>query len=85
VKLKIRISDETAAELSERARSVGEDLAEYVAGMLERATASTKILREISGPVAKQFEKSGMTDDELGEFLEEVKHKLRRERRNPEG
>jgi len=79
MELLIKISDETATELSERAKEVGEDLAEYAAGMLERTRKSTRTSRELSGPLADQFRASGMTEDELGEFLEDVKHKVRRE------
>jgi hypothetical protein len=38
-------------------------------------------IREISGPVAEAFAKSGMTEDQLAEFLEEKKHAMRAERR----
>ena len=79
MELTIRISDKTAATLSERAQEAGEDLAEYAAGMLERTTDTIKTVHELSGPLAEQFRQSGMTEDELGDFLEDVKHKIRRE------
>jgi hypothetical protein len=85
MELTIRISDETAATLSERAKEAGEGLAEYAAGIVKRTADAAKTLREISGPVAEQFEESGMTEDELGDFLEDVKHKMRRERRMTRG
>jgi len=42
-------------------------------------------LREVSGPIAEAFEASGMTEDELGDMLEEAKHQMRADRRAREG
>ncbi len=76
--LTIRISESAAAVLRERAAQTGESLAEYAAGIVERTAEGSPLeLRDVSGPVADDFGASGMTDDELGDFLEEVKHKVR--------
>jgi hypothetical protein len=40
-----------------------------------------KSLKEISGPIAEEFTRSGMTEDELSDFLETEKHAMRTERR----
>ena len=77
--LTIRISESAAGVLRERAARTGETLAEYAAGIVERtAEGAPRDLREISGPAAADFQAGGMSDDELGEFLETVKHKVRR-------
>ena len=77
--LTIRISESAAAVLRERAARAGETLAEYAAGIVERTAEPPRPLRQVSGAVADDFRHSGMTDDELGDFLESVKHKVRRE------
>jgi hypothetical protein len=49
----------------------------YAARLLERAVSARAILEEISGDAAIDFKKSGMTEEELGEMLERVKHEAR--------
>ena len=79
VNLTIEISDEAAAALSGRAAAAGASLAEYAAGIVERTAEGTRPLRQISGPAADDFRASGMTDVELGDFLEDAKHRSRHE------
>jgi hypothetical protein len=38
-------------------------------------------LEELSGPIRQNFLASGMTDDELGDLLEKIKHEIRAQRR----
>lgn len=75
--LPVPISRETEAKLASRAVAAGVDLSTYVAANVEEAVKPPPSLREISGPMADDFARSGMTDDELGDFLEEVKHEMR--------
>jgi hypothetical protein len=55
-----------------------------VLGVLDRVREwmrnDAPTLREISGPIAEAFQNSGMTEDELGELLEEAEHDMRRAR-----
>jgi len=53
----------------------------YAAALIEQTTRSPLSLKEISGPVADDFSKSGMTEDELSDLLEVAKHKMRAEKR----
>lgn len=79
--LSISISPEAEAKLKAKAEAAGVDVATYAARQLERMAASPPSLAEISGPVAKAFAESGMTEDQLADFLEEEKHAMRAERR----
>jgi hypothetical protein len=79
--LTVPISREAEVKLSAKARAAGVDVSTYVATLVEQTTKPPLSLRELSGPMAEEFAKSGMTDDELGDFLEEVKHEMRAERR----
>lgn len=79
--LKLSITSEAEAELKAKAASAGVDVATYAARQLERIVAPPKSLRQISGPAYDEFLASGMTDDDLGELLEQAKHDMRAERR----
>ena len=78
--LKIDLSSPVEQRLEEKAREAGLDVASYVTHVVE-AHAAKPTLKELSGDVYKQFVASGMTDEELGEFLEKAKHDMRAERR----
>jgi hypothetical protein len=79
--LHIDISKEAEEKLRAKAASAGKDLARYAAQVLERDASRPLTLEEISGPIAEDFRRSGMTDEELGDFLEQVKHRMRQDRR----
>jgi hypothetical protein len=79
--LSVPISKDVELKLAEKAAAAGVDVSTYVAALLEQSMKMPLSLREISGPIAEDFTKSGMTDDELGDFLEEAKHQMRAERR----
>jgi hypothetical protein len=77
----IPISAEAEARLRERAEIAGVNVETYAARLIESLATPPMSMVELSGPVAKAFEESGMTEDELAEFLEEEKHAMRAERR----
>ncbi|MGA2499928.1 MAG: hypothetical protein ABSH20_19495 [Tepidisphaeraceae bacterium] len=79
--LSIELSSETEARLKARANQAGVAVATYVGTLVEQIAKPPLSLEEISGPVATDFAKSGMTEDELGDLLEEVKHEMRAEKR----
>lgn len=79
--LAVPISSEAEAALQEKARAANTDLTTYVTALIEQAAKPALSLKEISGPVADDFAKSGMTDDEFGDLLEEAKHEMRAEKR----
>src|SRR5205823_13876358 len=79
--LSLSISAEAEARLKAKAAAAGVDVATYAARHLELMAAAPKSLKEISGPIAEAFAKSGMSEDELAEFLEQEKHAMRAERR----
>jgi len=79
--LSIPLSREAEAKLIEKAAACGKDLPTYVSGLLTHFAQPPKSLEDISGPIYQQFLASGMSDDELGDFLEQAKHEMRAERR----
>jgi hypothetical protein len=53
----------------------------YAATLAEQMTKSLMSLKEISGPIAEDFSRCGMTEDERSDLLEDAKHEMRAERR----
>lgn len=79
--LSIPISVEAEAKLKAKAALAGVDVETYAARHLEMMAMPPQSLEEISGPIGKAFTQSGMTEDELADFLEQEKHAMRAERR----
>jgi hypothetical protein len=80
--LRLPISAENETKLRAKAAAAGVDLETYLARQLEAIASPRLSLEEISGPIGEAFASSGMTEDELAEFLEEEKHAMRAERRS---
>lgn len=76
--ISIPVSGEVEARLRARAAALGQDVVTYATKALERLSQPPVPISEISGPLSEEFKKSGMTDDELGDLLEEAKHEMRR-------
>ena len=74
--LTIRHSDEAQRMLAERATRNGRDLADYIHLLIERDIKGPVAVDEALGPFRRQVEESGMTDDELGAFFEEVREEV---------
>jgi hypothetical protein len=85
VTLSISISPQAEAKLKEKAAAAGVDVETYVSRHLELMASRPQSLHEISGPVAESVARSGMSEDELAEFLETEKHAMRAERRAKQG
>jgi len=79
--LRLTISPEAEAKLRAKAKEVGVDLETYATQHLEAIAAPAKSLKEISGPIGEAFEASGMTEEELGNFIDKEIHAMRAERR----
>lgn len=77
--LTVNLADNEAERLAEKARAAGIDVQTYAERLL-RAAATSPPLDDVLRPVRDAFRASGMSEDELGELLEEAKHEMRRER-----
>lgn len=78
--LTVTLSPEKEQRLRERAAAAGQDLTAYVSGWIERFADAPIPPEALSGPVYQEFLQSGMTDDQLGDLLENAKHEMRAER-----
>jgi ribosome-binding protein aMBF1 (putative translation factor) len=73
----IKIPDPTEQRLRRQAEAAGKPVEQFVSEVLEAQTAPAKILRDISGSVHERFLKSGMSEEELAERLEQEDHTAR--------
>lgn len=76
----IRLSSDEECRLSERASQNGQDVVEYIRRLIEKDIQTTATLDEILAPVRKQFEESGMSDDDLDALVDEVREEIWQER-----
>ena len=79
--LSLSISPQTEAVLKAKAAAAGVEVETYAARQLERLASQPKSLLEISGLIGEAFSRSGMSEDELADFLEAQKHAMRAESR----
>lgn len=77
--LTIPLSPEAEARLQERAIAAGQDVTAYAAQLLEEAITSPTV-DELLAPFRRQVEQSGMSDEELDAFYEELRDKVWQER-----
>ena len=80
--LNVPVSAEVEAKLRAKASAAGIAIETFAARQLERvALSSDGAFEELTDAAYQEFLASGMTDDELGDFLEREKHAMRAERR----
>jgi hypothetical protein len=77
----LSLSISAEAKLKAKAAAAGVDVATYAARHLELMAVAPKSLKDISGPIAEEFARSGMTEEERSDFLEAEKHAMRAQRR----
>lgn len=70
--ISIPLSRDAEAKLRERAKAAGEDITSYAARVLDDAL-TTPSVDELLVPFRKQVEDSGMTDEKLDEFYEDLR------------
>lgn len=74
----IKISEETERILAERAARYGQSLETYASTLLKRESRA-KTIDEILEPFRRSFEESGMTEDQLDEFVDQIRKDIYRE------
>jgi hypothetical protein len=78
--LSLSISPEAEAKLKEKAAAAGIDVTTFAARTLEHA-ATRPSLDEVLAPLRAEFDRSGMSEDELTNLLEQAKHEMRDQER----
>jgi len=74
----ISLSPKQEKQLAERAAQAGQEIAAYVHDLIDRDLGA-KDLDAILAPVRRNFEDSGMTDEDLTALVEEVREDIWRE------
>lgn len=77
--LQIPLPPDTEQTLRERANANGEDVASYVARLIQQALAAPSV-DELLAPFRKQVEESGIADDDLNRLGEELRQEVRQEK-----
>jgi len=80
IALKLRLSLQAQAKLAEQAASSGRDISDIASDLIEKAITRPSIA-EIMAPVRKQVAESGMSEQELDDFLRGEIEANRREKR----
>lgn len=79
--LTVALSEFAQRRLAQRAAAAGMSMAEFVSDLVERQSVLPPSLDEALRPVRESFAAGGMSDEELGGFLEQEIHAARAERR----
>ncbi len=69
----ISLSAEAEKELCERAAELGQDVSQYVRRLISWDLRESRAVAMALAPFREQVARSGMTEDELDEFFEEVR------------
>jgi hypothetical protein len=84
----LNLSPELERQLQGMAATAGQSLEAYVQELIEKQVrglngeSSTKTWQEICAPIAEAFAESGLTDEELKDFLTEVRDEVRADKRS---
>jgi len=76
--INISLSPEQERRLTERAAQAGQGVTAHVHQLIDR-DIKAESLDAILAPVRRNFEQSGMTDDDLATLVEEVREDIWRE------
>lgn len=87
----IDLPAEVEGKIKARALNDGLKIEVYIEQLIKEAVErreriekeSEKSFREILAPIHNQFEQSGMSEEELTEFLEELREEVWREKQRP--
>jgi hypothetical protein len=77
--MKLKLSKEAGEKLVQRANESGRDLASIASDLVERAVTQPTV-DEVLAPFRKQVADSGMSEEELEAFFDDVREKAFQER-----
>jgi hypothetical protein len=75
----ISLSPEQEKRIAERAAQAGQEVAAYIHQLIDH-DIQAESLDAILAPVRRNFEQSGMTDEDLAALVEEVREDIWREK-----
>ena len=81
VPVKLRLTPEASAKLAQRAAQTGQDVADYASELIEHAVTKPTA-DELLAPFRRQVAESGISDEELDQFHEQLRDKSWNEKRS---
>ncbi len=78
----LELKPEVEEALQNKAKAKGFEVNVYVEKLIEKDVDQYKTLDEILAPVHKEFEESGMSEDELNEFIDDLREKVWQEKQS---
>lgn len=79
--MSIVLKPETETLLINCAAAKGYDIDDYIKKLLEEENRKTRTLDEIFAPVHKEFEESGMTENELDDLIYQARREVYAEKK----
>jgi hypothetical protein len=76
----LELKPEIEEALQKKARDNGFEINVYLEKLIEKDIDRTKTIDEILAPFRREVEESGITDDELDEFMEEIREEVYQEK-----
>ena len=76
----LELKPEIEEALQKKARDNGFEFNVYLEKLIEKDIDRTKTIDEILAPMRQEFEESVMTEDELDEFIEEIREEVYQEK-----
>jgi hypothetical protein len=80
VSIVVDLPPDLQRRLADHTARMGVEPAKYVEVLIQRDLDSSSRLDQVLAPVRRQFEESGMTEDDLDELVEEAREEIWRER-----
>jgi hypothetical protein len=77
--IRISLPPDAEARLHAKAEAVGQDVTSYATQLLSEALTAPSV-DELLAPFRRQVEESGISDQELDEFYEDLRDKVTQER-----
>ena len=77
----LELEPEIEEALQKKASVDGKDIQNYIKDSLKKLALQPS-LDEILAPVRQDFEESGMSEDELNEFIDDLREKVWQEKQN---
>jgi hypothetical protein len=78
----ISLSPDKERKLQQRAAETGQDIKSYVQQLIEKDLGAEPTVAEALAPFRKQVAESGMTDEQLETFFEEVRQEVWQEKQD---
>ena len=72
----LELKPETEEALQKKAKAKGFEVNVYLENLIEKDIHEGKTIDEILAPVRQEFDESGMSEDELDQFLNGVREKV---------